>query len=181
LPLGAAVGRSASLEAIGKSSDHAPGRWRGAGARFAQLTAPRGERLPAILSIHVSVIHVLCFLLSGLAALAGVVGLVCAATAKGLGADVVRVGLAAAIAGALPGLIFVANLVRARGGPVHPYDVAGIGPALLWILAGPIAFLVSAGAARPGRVPLHVDALRAALFLGWIAASFIAVSAALLV
>ena len=121
------------------------------------------------------------FVLSALAAIAGAFGVGrIAVTAKG---EIVRRGLAACIIGTLPGLVFVSHLLLTaaivpRGTPLRPYDLLSLGPAMLWVLAGPCFFLWSAVVARPGRIPRLVEVLRVILFLGWVASSFLAVVAA---
>ena len=54
---------------------------------------------------------------------------------------------------------------------MRPYNLGSFGPAVLGTIAGPLIYGKTIQVAKPGKIPRLVDALRLALFVGWLASS----------
>ena len=86
----------------------------------------------------------------------------------------------------MPGLLFVGYLYifalfTNSMAVLRPYNLLACGPAVIWIVVGPILFFRSAIRVSPGRGPVSLDLIRMSLLLGWAASSFIAINGAILV
>src|SRR4051812_28744344 len=77
-----------------------------------------------------------------------------------------RFALGTSIVGALPGLVFVLQLLPpwARGSLRNVGDLISFWPAVAWILVGPFVFLRSAILAKPFGIAKSLDALRLLLW-----------------